>query len=123
MGSRRIKWWLTGAGVVLGSIVVCAGIPLGVIYLLAQLQLDFLPSLAIGVAVWLAAMAAAGGLLRRLQALHVFYGPPPPPGLQPGSVLLEASLVIASVATMVGIVMAAVTGWYDGGGGLIPFPE
>lgn len=120
MSGRGAGWWLTGAAVVAGAFVLCAGIPLGAVYLVAHLRLGFLAELAIGGIGGLGAMVALAVLLGRVQALHVRLGPPPPPGLERGSVLLEASLVAAVLVTVAGIAIWLAFGSH--GGDLAPLP-
>lgn len=91
----------TGAAVVAGAFAVCTGLPLGIVYLLSQLQLDVVPALALGAGLGVAGLVAGAAGLQRLHRLHVRLGPPPPPGLEPGSVLLEASVVIAAGVSVV----------------------
>ena len=98
---------LSGVTVVGGAFVLCAGIPLGVLYLLARLGWSFLPSLLLGLALGPPAMFALGTGLRRLDE---------------EGVLLEASIVFAVIATIVGLAVRLVF-FSHGGGSFGPFPD
>jgi hypothetical protein len=112
---------VTGAVIVVGAFVLCAGIPLGVLYLLARLGWSFLPAVAFGLTIGPLAMIALGMVLARLEEVHARLGPPAPPGLEPGSALLEGSIVTAVVVTIAAIAVWLI--FFSGGGGTFgPFP-
>ena len=105
--TRRLERALLAIVVVAGAFAVCAGIPAGTVWAVAHLGWGVLPSLLVAAA-GLAAMAALTALLARADHRRAALGDPLPDGLQPGSVLLEASLVIALVVTVAaGVVLLA----------------
>jgi len=119
---RRLARLGLAVVVVAGSFVVCAGIPAGVLWLITQLGWTFLPSLLVGAVLGPGGMVAVGGLLARAERRRVALGDPLPDGPARGSVLLEASMVLALLATAIAIIALLVFGSH-GGGSLGPFPD
>jgi len=99
--TRRGARLALAAAIVAGAFLLAAGVPLAVVWLLSQLGLPLVAAVMLGV---LLAGAGIGGLalaLARIERVYDRLAPPPPPGVEPGSVLLEASLVVAVLASLV----------------------